>query len=252
MHDRARTGGEHVGDLVENGVMTSRENFSRVLKYAQAGRFISSVTHDVNNFLGAIMAYAELIEMDSKLSDDSKRMLGEVREAVLKSTNLLGTLSLIAQENGESTTFSRVTDVVDRVLNLLRYELKLNQTELQTITKENFDNVLVDEPALSRVLIHLVANAMEQLANAEGKRIKIVLQKSGDAIELAVHNSGQPVPEPERELIFGPFYSNKGEGHFGLGLTEAREIARSHQGDLVYDTERGFVIRWPNEFDQAL
>jgi len=241
-----------VSDLVENAAMTSQEDLSRVLKYAQAGRFISSVTHDVNNFLGAIIAYAELVEMESELSDESKRMLGEVREAVQKSTALLGTISLIARENEQSKTFSNLTDVIKRVVNLLRYELKLNQTELQTIAKEEFGDILVNEPALSRVLIHLVANGMEQLANTEVKRIKIVLQKEGDMIELAVHHSGQPIPDSDQELVFGPFYSNTDEGHFGLGLTEAREIARSHQGDLVYNTERGFVVRWPNELDQAI
>lgn len=240
-----------MGDLVENSTSTNRENFSDLLKYAQAGRCVNSVTHDINNFLGAIMAYAELVEMDSELSDESKRMLGEVRSAVQKSTNLLGALSSITRKNGSSSTFGSAIGVVERVVDLLRYELKLNQTDLQTVVGEELNGILVDEPALSRVLMHLIVNSMEQVADAELKCIRLELNKEGDAIELAVHNSGEPVPESERELLFEPFYTKKGEGHFGLGLTEARDIARSHNGDLFYDTERGFVVRWPNERDQA-
>ncbi|NIA16623.1 MAG: sensor histidine kinase, partial [Nitrospiraceae bacterium] len=57
-------------------------------------------------------------------------------------------------------------------------------------------------------------------------------------------------PEADRERIFEPFYTTKGSDHFGLGLSVARDAARLHKGDLVYNEERGFVMRLP--FDNGL
>lgn len=240
-----------MGDRVETGETAIRAKLSHQMKYVQAGRFVSSVTHDVNNYLGAILAHAELVEMDSELSDESRRMLEEIRGAVQKSTDLLGSLSSMTSKKGTPLTTSNVVDVVNRVVDLLRYELKLKQTELQTTVKGEFDAFLVDESVFSRVLIYLMANGVENTEHSEVKRLDIDLQKAGEGVQLKVQNSDPPVTESEREKLFELFYTNKGDDHFGLGLNEARDIPRSHGGDVFFDTDWGFVIRWPNERDPA-
>ena len=58
----------------------ARERLTRLFRHAQVGRSVSSVTHDLNNYLGAIMAYAELAGMDKGISADTARMLGEGRD----------------------------------------------------------------------------------------------------------------------------------------------------------------------------
>jgi signal transduction histidine kinase len=61
----------------------TRQQLESLLHQAQTGRNINNVTHDVNNLLGAIMAYAELIEMDSD-DPEVNRMLREIVTAVEK------------------------------------------------------------------------------------------------------------------------------------------------------------------------
>jgi signal transduction histidine kinase len=106
-------------------------------------------------------------------------------------------------------------------------------------------SLLVDEPKIIRALLYLVRNAMEQAAMYGPHRMRVTAGAGADGVEIAVDNAGPPVPECEREAVFGPFYTTKGAPHLGLGLTHARAIARRHGGDVVYQEGRGFVLRLP-------
>ena len=54
------------------------ERLSEQFKHAQVGRCVNSVTHDVNNLLGAIMAYSELLSFDPGISEDGKTMAANI------------------------------------------------------------------------------------------------------------------------------------------------------------------------------
>ena len=80
-------------DQIDLNTDAGREKLTLLFRYAQIGRCVNSVTHDVNNYLGAIMAYAELIGLDAQLPDDSQRMIGEIVSAVRKSSDLINNLT---------------------------------------------------------------------------------------------------------------------------------------------------------------
>ncbi|NIA16378.1 MAG: hypothetical protein GWP08_20145, partial [Nitrospiraceae bacterium] len=67
-----------------------RDRVALLFRYGQVGRCVSSVTHDVNNVLGAIQAYSELLDLDENLSDESRRMTMQIGEGVAKCSALLG------------------------------------------------------------------------------------------------------------------------------------------------------------------
>ena len=96
-----------------------------------------------------------------------------------------------------------------------------------------------------QALIYLVTNAVEAIADAAGRHIKVVAEDAGHAVEFVVWDSGGGVPEPLRESVFEPFFTTKDEDHLGLGLALARRVARLHDGGLCYEPERGFVMRLP-------
>ncbi|MCH7892107.1 MAG: bacillithiol biosynthesis cysteine-adding enzyme BshC, partial [Gemmatimonadetes bacterium] len=85
-------------------------------KYGQVGRCVNSVTHDVNNYLGAILAYAELVSLDPGTSEDSKRMLSDIVEAVRKSSGLMSTLTSIARPEKPVTSMVDVVKLVEQAV----------------------------------------------------------------------------------------------------------------------------------------
>lgn len=89
--------------------------------------------------------------------------------------------------------------------------------------------------AIKRCLVNLVDNARRH-----AKRVRVTGARHGDRIEIAVDDDGPGIPWDKREIVFRAFFRldasrNPEQGGSGLGLSIARDIARSHGGNLILD-----------------
>lgn len=216
-------------------------------RYAQVGRCVSSVTHDVNNLLGAVLAYAELVQLDTNLSEESRRMLGEVMEAARRCSALVNNLTSVARKERNDISLLEPVTLMKHVLDLRRYDLKVGRISLEEHYDERVPSLVAVKARLEQAIIYLLNNAAETVEHAEERRVRVSVRARDGRVDIEIWNSGPVAPESERETIFEPFHSTRGEGHLGLGLHLAREIARFHEGDLRYDAARGFVLELPHK-----
>ncbi len=105
-----------------------------------------------------------------------------------------------------------------------------------------------DDAQIDRLVGILIDNAIKH--TEAGKRVVVDLHKTdsqGGRIVLGIKNEGEPIPEDEREKIFEPFYRidkarNRDEGRYGLGLSIASAIVKSHGGEISVGYENGYTI----------
>ena len=223
----------------------ARARLTRLFRHAQVGRSVSSVTHDLNNYLGAIMAYAELAGMDKGISADTARMLGEVVTAVKKSSGLVAGLTDVARKEKPDVRIMDPAQLIERVLDLRRYDLRVANVTLTTDYAPNLPLLSINLPRLQLALMCLVSNAIEAMDGTERKKLSVNADKSDDGVSIALKDSGAPIPEELSEQIFTPFYTTRGVDHLGLGLSVARATVEDHGGTLEYDPGNGFVIALP-------
>ncbi|WP_310618982.1 ATP-binding protein [Flexibacterium corallicola] len=93
-------------------------------------------------------------------------------------------------------------------------------------------NVIVKERAFRRFLLNIISNAARY-----GKTIRIKANRTPDWLIITFDDDGPGIPEDEREAVFRPFYRldsarNQDSGGSGLGLAIARDIIRSHGGEI--------------------
>jgi len=101
-----------------------------------------------------------------------------------------------------------------------------------------------DEKMLSQVLINLLNNAMDALANTPDKKIDLqVAGNSSGRITITVSDNGKGIPPDELEKIFIPFYTTKENGS-GIGLSLSRKIMRLHRGSLSVISEPNVQTRF--------
>jgi signal transduction histidine kinase len=211
-------------------------------RYAQVGRCVSSVTHDTNNLLGAISAYAELIGLDESLSPDARRMLQEILSGVNRCSDLINTLTSVARKERRDVLMMPLSLLVDRVLDLRRYDMKAARIKLSTSLATGMPSRSYDRAMIEMALIYLITNAIEALEHEQFREIKVGTRIADGETEVSIWNSGPPIESSVQERIFEPFFTTKGAGHPGLGLYLAREAAQAHGGNLTYDREHGFVM----------
>lgn len=234
--------------------LTSDEGLERIeplFRYAQVGRCVNSVTHDVNNYLGAMLAYMELIAMDGTLSDESRLMLDDMTGALRKCTDLVASMTGIARKGRPVATLTDPGKIVAQVKALRDYSCRVAGAVLEVQCDEPLSSVIVNAPQLVQALLYVVMNAEEAVVSAPAAQrvIRLHVRDAGDSIDIAVWNSGPEVPEADRDRIFEQFYTTKETEHLGLGLTFARETAMEHGGTLSYTPAEGFVFSLPKGAD---
>ena len=222
-----------------------RERIMRVFRAGQVGSCVSSVTHDINNYLGAIIAYTDLLGMAAGVSAESQRMLGQIAGASQKCSTLVTSLTSIARKERPDVGMVDVARMCEQVVEIRRYNLRTSQISIEISCQDGIPSIVVDVPKVKMALLYLIANAAEAVEEIEPRRVRLETIKAGDGVEIVVWNSGPIIPDGERERMFEPFFTTKPSPHLGLGLTAARDIARDHDGDLTYIPDRGFVLRLP-------
>ncbi|HMV86480.1 MAG TPA: ATP-binding protein [Blastocatellia bacterium] len=143
-------------------------------------------------------------------------------------------------------------EVIARALKL--YDERLDGVQLECrLAAES--PVLLDAEQIKRVLVNLIDNAAEALAQGGEQNGKCCITVSTrelhdrDAVELTVADTGPGIPPADRERIFDPYFSTRKRGT-GLGLAIVSRIVAEHQGRIRVqeNTPRGakFIIELPN------
>ncbi|MCK5642984.1 MAG: HAMP domain-containing histidine kinase [Gammaproteobacteria bacterium] len=236
-------------DMLQHLPPASEESQARaaqVFGYAQVGQCVGGIVHDINNYLGAVMAYAELVEFDEALSEESRRMLREIGNGVSKSSELLNTLTVTSRIDSTAASMLDLSDLTRRVLNLRLYALKTKQIEVEIVPVEALPSVVANVSQIQMALLLLLMNAQEAVEaagdGAEERKIRISIFATENAVALEIWNSAGAIPETLRAEMFQPHFTSRDGHHLGLGLAQARRIAEQHNSTLTYAPDTGFVF----------
>jgi len=223
-------------------------------KLAMVGSLAAGLAHEIGTPLNVISATAEYLLPDAP-ADAHDQLKGIVAETE-RISRLVRELLSFARSGSSGASAVRLQEALERVLSLLRITLERKRVRVSTELPEDLPAVSADPDGLHQVLLNLVVNASQ--AVAEGGRIGV----AGRAVELEgermvaveVHDDGPGVPLAMRERIFDPFFTTRAEGT-GLGLAVCARIVAEHGGDLrVGEGPLGgasFTLQLPAAAEQA-
>lgn len=225
----------------------SGDTLARVLsaaRYAQVGRVADSVTHDVNNLLGAGIAYAELVSLDAGVSDDSRRMLGEIISSLLRCSTLVSGLTALTRAEAVLANAVDVNTLVRQALKFAAHSLNRARVKVEEDIPGPELTIVGDAPRLQIALLHLLTNVREALevVDPAERRLRVSVTHDEHAVTVVLRDVAPEIPAPLRDRIFEPYFTTKPAPHLGLGLFAARQTAMMHDGALEYTPEQGFVL----------
>ncbi len=200
-------------------------------KLAMVGSLAAGLAHEIGTPLNVISATAEYLLPDSpaEARDQLKGIVAETERI----SRLVRELLSFARGGSSGTAAVRLEGALDRVLSLLRITLERKRVQVTTELAEDLPLVAADPDGLHQVLLNLVVNASQ--AVAEGGRIVVIaraVEVEGERmVAIEVHDDGPGIPAAIRERIFDPFFTTRAEGT-GLGLAVCARIVAEHGGDL--------------------
>lgn len=198
-------------------------------------RLAAGMAHELRNPLAVILARVQLLELALKSGKPLEpgkleRTLRTVEEQAVRAAKIIESLSIFARPRAPELKPVDLAETVGHVLGALRARMPAERpvtTDVQIPVEAQ--TLSADRGQLTTALTQLIVNALE--AMPEGGVLGIRARRCGDAIEIAVSDSGPGVAERDAPRIFDPFFSTK-PAAAGLGLCVAQTIAESHGGSV--------------------
>lgn len=130
----------------------------------------------------------------------------------------------------------RITDLIDRVGQFMKTQLKKTSIEFSYSCESEFLTVQADEEMIEQVLINLVKNAIESLSNSDKGKITLRGETRDNSVIIEVIDNGPGIIKEALGRIFVPFFTTKKSGS-GIGLSLSRQIMQMHNGTLTVESE---------------
>jgi len=210
--------------------------------------FIAVLGHDLRNPLASIQAGIDLVRRGKADTDEMLRLM---EGSVSRMSGLIDNILDFARGRlGDGINLDRNDVALMPVLLQVIGELRRTALNREIVADIMLDGpVYCDAGRIGQLLSNLLANALTH--GAATTPVRVNASASGDRFELAVSNSGPPIPAAALEKLFQPFFRREVRLHqqgLGLGLHIASEIARAHGGTLQAvssDDLTTFTLRMP-------
>jgi PAS domain S-box-containing protein len=229
-----------VQDVTEQQAMESQLIQSE--KLATVGQLVSGVAHELNNPLTSIAGLSEFLLEQKELGPNDRGHLKVIHEQADRAGRIVRNLLTFARKGPAERTRVDLSDLVQRTLMLISYDLRLRDVETEVKLPEDLPQVMGDRHALQQVVLNLLTNAAQAVGELPEERPRgIVIEAWADgAVHLRVSDTGPGVPEKLARHLFTPFFTTKEPGQgTGLGLSISYSIIESHGGHISYERAPG-------------
>ena len=215
---------------------------AHVNRFSTAGVLTASISHEINQPLGAILTNAETAQEILKSPGPDIAELNEIVDDIVRDDRRASEVvrrmrSVLAKAPFELKNIN-LNDLVRETVEFLLALAIAREFELVSVITPDALPILGDRIQLQQVILNLVVNGIDAIKEtpAENRIISIRTARVKEFAGLSVSDRGPGVPEDKLETIFEPFYTNKTEG-MGMGLSIARTIIEAHDG-LIWAKNR--------------
>jgi two-component system, LuxR family, sensor kinase FixL len=206
-------------------------------RLALVGELTGSIVHEIAQPLTAILANAEAAGLElrsrSPSLDEVRTMLNDIRLDDQRAAEILKRMrSWLRKREPVMSTF-RVDELVADVFALVRAEARQRRVTLEAASGPTVE-IHGDRVQLQQVLLNLILNGMDAMADAPEEQRRLVVsfyRDSGERVSVSVRDRGHGIPADRLLHVFESFYTTKAQG-MGLGLAIARSIVELHGGEI--------------------
>jgi C4-dicarboxylate-specific signal transduction histidine kinase len=246
-HDVAQSGDlEFVGTVMditqrrhaEESLRSTQAELARVARLTTMGELAASLSHEINQPLGAIVTHGEagmlwLNRDEPDLAEARNALSRMVRDAQHASGVIRG-LRALTRKTGPQVAKLDINDAIQEVLTLTRSELQRQGVVLRSEPSADDRPVFGDRVQLQQVLLNLIMNAVDSMSTVTDRPKMLAISSQPiepSGLMVAVEDTGTGLDPATADRIFDSFFTTKSEG-MGMGLSICRSIIEAHGGRI--------------------
>jgi signal transduction histidine kinase/integral membrane sensor domain MASE1 len=211
-----------------------REELAHCLRVSTVGELITSVAHELNQPLTAILANAQAARrLLQEQENEIEEILADIVEEDKRAGAMIRRLRDLLRKRDPERAPVDINGLVREVAQILSGDTLIRRVQLQLDLARDLPWVTVDRIQIQQVLLNLLLNSMEAMAEIRpGERLMVVRTALQDeAVQVTVEDTGIGLGDGQPLPIFEPFYTTKPAG-MGMGLSIARSIVEAHGGRI--------------------
>jgi two-component system sensor kinase FixL len=213
-----------------------------VSRLSSMGQMAVTMAHELNQPLSAIVNYMEaigaLIDRGCELPAAQLRtIVGRAAEQAIRAGRILQRSREFVTRGDTERRFERISPLIReaRELALIGTQQKGISISLGVLPDVA---VIVDKIQIQQVLLNLLRNAIDAVADQDDRNIALTAEVQGGTVRISVADNGPGIAEQIRTRLFQPFVSTKKTG-MGMGLSICKTIMESHDGYLWAEPNPG-------------
>lgn len=220
-------------------------------------RLSAGIAHEINNPLGIILGYTQLMLKESEPGDRFHEDLKTVERHTRNCKKIVEDLLRFSRSSETRKIPVNLNNLVNEVLSLIQPRFNNKRILIEKRLSKGTINLLLDKEKIKNAFVNILINA-ENAIKSEGRiRIETKIDNSPRRILVSFEDTG-PGIEPEIiNKIFDPFFTTMPTGMgIGLGLAVSSGIIRDHGGEIRVTSTPGkgslFTVLLPMEETDAL
>jgi nitrogen-specific signal transduction histidine kinase/iron only hydrogenase large subunit-like protein len=214
--------------LSNEKLSSMRQALKQSEKLAHMGQLSAGIAHELNNPLGVVIMYSNILLEESTPEDPVREDLKLIVDQAGRCKKIVAGLLNFARKNQVNHQMVSIKDLVSQSLESLIIPPKV---EIKMEDKTTNPEAMLDLEQMMQVLTNLIKNAID--AMPEGGKITIRMEDTLSDVIIVISDTGTGIREEDRAKIFEPFFTTKSIGQgTGLGLATAYGIVKMHKGQI--------------------
>jgi signal transduction histidine kinase len=216
------------------------------------------VAHEIRQPLSAMITNADAglrwLDRSVPALEEAKAALREIAADGRRAGEVIGSIRAIFKRETANRAPIDINELIKEALALLRSDLQTHRIRVDAEPNTELPQVVGDRIQLQQVLMNLITNAMESMADKDEPRLLRVIPEVHDegGVKVSVLDTGRGIGPQDVDRIFNPLFTTKSDG-MGMGLPICRSIIEAHGGRLwvTPNKPRGAVFQFVVGADRA-
>ncbi|MDN3273343.1 HAMP domain-containing sensor histidine kinase [Frankia sp. RB7] len=223
-------------------------------RYSAVGELTTSIAHELNQPLGAILTNAETAELMLKASspdlNEVRQILADIRRDDHRASEVIRRLRSVLKKMPFEIREVELNETVREAIGLVKAVADGRSIALTYVPAFADLRVNGDPVQLQQVVLNVIINAIESVSDEAMKTrdVSVSTARAGNHAEIRIADSGSGIAAGELEKVFDPFFTTKPQG-MGMGLAIVRTIVEAHHGTIAAENLPSsgalFTIRLP-------
>jgi C4-dicarboxylate-specific signal transduction histidine kinase len=231
-------------------IQQQRAELVHVARVSTMGQLASSLAHELNQPLGAILRNAEAAELflqnDRPDLEEIRAILVDIRRDDQRAGAVIDRMRAMIKRREFQGSRLDLNTLAGEVVTLVKPDAEGRKMKLALEPASTTLSVWGDRVQLQQVVLNLLLNAMDAINHCppEARRVSVCVRRVAAGVEVAVSDAGRGIPEADLKHIFDPFFTTKTNG-LGMGLAISQTIIAAHGGRIIAEnnTSGGATFR---------